>query len=115
MPIPGSEPPPPPPTPGVCTTPDPFVAIPGLIGICQDGNWIPVPGVSGAGTIVFVPVEGGFWGIEHDGGLVYVPLVALSAGFQVEGLRVTFEGILRPDVTSVFGVPVLALRTITPQ
>ena len=32
--------PPPVPPPG-CTTPDPFVGIPGLVGVCVDGNWVP--------------------------------------------------------------------------
>lgn len=39
-----STPTPPPPAPsGGCTTPDPFISIPGLIGVCIDGGWRPIP------------------------------------------------------------------------
>jgi hypothetical protein len=30
------------PPPSVCTTPDPFIGIPGLIGVCVGGGWVPV-------------------------------------------------------------------------
>jgi hypothetical protein len=50
---------PPPPTGGTgCATPDPFVSIPGLVGKCVNGGWVPVPRVSGAGT-VDVPDQAG--------------------------------------------------------
>ena len=40
---PSTPPPPPPPAPsGGCTTPDPFISIPGLIGVCIDGGWRPI-------------------------------------------------------------------------
>jgi hypothetical protein len=29
------------PTPGTCTTPDPFISIPGLYGVCINGGWVP--------------------------------------------------------------------------
>ena len=30
-----------PPSPTGCATPDPFIGIPGLVGVCVDGNWVP--------------------------------------------------------------------------
>ena len=34
-------PPPPPPSSGTCTTPNPFVGIPGITGVCVSGSWVP--------------------------------------------------------------------------
>ena len=45
----------PPSTPLDCDTPDPFLEIPTLVGVCVDGGWRPVPGVKTTGTIVLVP------------------------------------------------------------
>jgi hypothetical protein len=40
---PNPAPPSPPPVPtGVCTTPDPFLGIPGLFGVCVNGGWVPI-------------------------------------------------------------------------
>jgi glucose/arabinose dehydrogenase len=43
-PTPPTTPPPttPPPSSTSCTTPDPFLGIPGLMGVCVNGGWIPV-------------------------------------------------------------------------
>jgi inhibitor of cysteine peptidase len=63
--------------------------------------WVP------AGTIVFVPLEGGFFGIAADDGKKYLPL-NLSPEFQVDGLRVAFEAQEAPDTATIqmWGVPV---------
>jgi hypothetical protein len=40
-----TNPPPPSPLPvptGACTTPDPFIGIPGLFGVCVGGGWVPI-------------------------------------------------------------------------
>ena len=51
------------------------------------------------GTIRFIPVEGGFYGIVADNGKHYDP-TNLPAEFQKENLRVTFTGrILRDRVS----------------
>jgi hypothetical protein len=44
----------------------------------------------GTGTVVFLPFEGGFYGIKGDDGKSYDPL-NLPAEFRKEGLRVRFE------------------------
>ena len=53
--------------------------------------------VSGVGHIVYVDLEGGFYGIEAEDGTKYNPL-NLEEAFQEDGLRVRFRGVLRPDV-----------------
>jgi hypothetical protein len=47
--------------------------------------------VRGEGTIVWVNIEGGFWGIEATNGHEYEP-VNLAPEFQVNGLKVVFTG-----------------------
>lgn len=63
--------------------------------------WVP------AGTIVFVPLEGGFFGISADDGNNYLPLT-LSQEFRVDGLRVAFEAEEAPDTATIqmWGTPV---------
>ncbi|MCQ8893376.1 MAG: protease inhibitor I42 family protein [Methanolinea sp.] len=63
--------------------------------------WVP------AGTIVFVPLEGGFFGIAGDDGKNYLPL-SLSPEFKVDGLRVAFEAEEAPDTATIqmWGTPV---------
>ncbi|MEN3202978.1 MAG: hypothetical protein ABDK87_04525 [Atribacterota bacterium] len=46
-------------------------------------------GIQEAGTVVYVPLEGGFFGIVGDNGVHYEP-VNLPEEFQVNGLRVVF-------------------------
>lgn len=60
-----------------------------------------------AGTIVFVPLEGGFFGIAGDDGKKYLPLT-ISKEFQVDGLRVAFEAEEAPDTATIqmWGTPV---------
>ncbi len=43
------------------------------------------------GTISYIPLEGGFYGIKGDDGQAYDP-INLPAEFRRDGLRVRFEG-----------------------
>lgn len=63
--------------------------------------WVP------AGTIVFVPLEGGFFGIAGDDGKKYLPLT-LSPEFRADGLRVAFEAEEALDTATIqmWGTPV---------
>ncbi len=63
--------------------------------------WVP------AGTIVFVPLEGGFFGIAGDDGKNYLSL-AISEEFRIDGLRVAFEAEEAPDTATIqmWGTPV---------
>ena len=59
------------------------------------------------GTVKFIEVEGGFYGIAGDNGERYDPL-NLSPDFQKDGLRVRIQARLRKDVvtTRMWGMPV---------
>ncbi len=55
--------------------------------------------INRTGTVRFNPIEGGFYGIESDTGERYDP-INLHKEFQVDGLRVRFEGRKREDMAS---------------
>lgn len=57
--------------------------------------------VSGTGTVRFLDVEGGFYGVLGDGGERYLPLT-MPQDFQKDGLRVRFTAKLRSDISTVF-------------
>lgn len=60
------------------------------------------------GTVLYMPLEGGFWAIDADPpsatvshGARYDPLDSLPAEFRQQGLRVWFEGRIRNDLASI--------------
>ena len=55
--------------------------------------------VEGNGTITYINLEGGFYGIVADDGEHYVP-INLPSEFKVDGLRVRFKGKIRDDLVS---------------
>jgi len=72
-------------------------AVIGIVGcrnICKGYETI-----SGTGTIKFIYLEGGFYGIIGDNGDHYDP-INLNQEFQVDGLRVRFEAKIRDDLAS---------------
>jgi hypothetical protein len=97
---------------GGCSTPDPFIGLPGLIGECRDGGWVPIAGVSTTGTIRIFNLAETFWGIAGDDGHVYRPSV-LEPAFQVEGLRVAFEGSVGPIVMIPTPVTPIVIRSMS--
>ena len=52
--------------------------------------------VSGNGTICLIAMDSGFYGIVADDGEQYLP-GKIDPGFRLDGLRVSFRGISRPD------------------
>jgi inhibitor of cysteine peptidase len=52
------------------------------------------------GTVVFVKLEGGFFGIITDNGNRYVP-INLRKEFQKDGLKIKFEAQLRPELSGI--------------
>ncbi len=52
------------------------------------------------GTVRYLPMEGGFWGIVGDDGNNYDPM-DLAPAFQKEGMRVRFEAIPETDMMSI--------------
>lgn len=59
-----------------------------------------VPGISGRGTIEFVDLEGGFFGVVSDDGQKYDP-VSLDLEFQEDGLRVSFTVREKKDTVGI--------------
>jgi heat shock protein HslJ len=68
---------------------------------------IPAQGFSGTGTVRFIELEGGFFGIVTPAGDNYLPL-NLPGEFQVNGLQVSFTAHEVPDAatTAMWGTPV---------
>ena len=56
--------------------------------------------VAFTGTVVWVPIETGFYGLRSDDGRQYEPL-NLPTDFQVDGLRVWVRGVERHDLVSI--------------
>lgn len=86
-----------------------FVAIAGLaiIGILAWQKWQPGgPIISGTGTIKFINLEGGFYGIDSDDGQKY-DAINLNADnpqfreFLKDGLRVKFTVREKPDYANI--------------
>ena len=95
-----------------CSTPDPFVSVAGLIGVCQKGGWVPVPGVNTTGTVRVFSMNETFWGIAGEDGRVYRP-ASLDSAMRVEGLRVSFKGTIGDQVMIPTAVTNVNLRSIT--
>jgi hypothetical protein len=62
--------------------------------------------VSGAGTVVYIDLEGGFYGIIASDGSEYLPL-NLPEEYQENGISVVFEGVIREDMYTIqqWGTP----------
>ena len=76
MPLPGT--PAAPPTMPGCIGPDPFVGIPGLIGLCVNGGWLPIV-IGGEQSLLYLPaLEGGGWPVVADTGQSFAPLNLLE-------------------------------------
>ncbi len=56
--------------------------------------------IKGTGTVEFIELEGGFYGIVADDSQKYDP-INLAKEFQTDGLRVRFEAKLRTDVATI--------------
>ncbi|QSZ66324.1 hypothetical protein RJ40_01815 [Methanofollis aquaemaris] len=70
-------------------------------------NETPAAGVTGTGTITYIDLEGGFYGIVADDGARYLPL-DLDEAFQQDGLKVRFTLEPAEDVMTIqqWGRPV---------
>ena len=63
--------------------------------------------VAETGTVAYIDLEGGFYGIIADDGMHYLPL-GLEERYRVDGMRLTFAGEVSRDVMTVqqWGTPV---------
>ncbi|MFW6111073.1 MAG: hypothetical protein ACOC6H_03460 [Thermoproteota archaeon] len=72
--------------------------------------------VQDEGTVVWLNLEGGFWGIKGDDGEHYRP-IHLDSEFQTHGLRVDFKAEIRSDLASfhMWGktVKILAIQKLS--
>lgn len=68
--------------------------------------------ISGTGTVRYIDLEGGFYGIVADDSTRYLP-DGLDASLQQDGLRVRFRAQRREDVMTaqMWGRPVRILET----
>lgn len=57
--------------------------------------------VCGTGTIIFVDLVGGFYGIIGDDGERYRP-INLPREFEIDGLRVRFQAKIRDDLADIY-------------
>jgi hypothetical protein len=56
--------------------------------------------VSETGTVKYIDLEGGFYGIISDDGQQYDPM-NLDQTYQKDGLRIRFQAKIRPDIASI--------------
>ena len=65
------------------------------------------------GTVQRFDLEGGFWAVRGDDGVVYDPLNGLAPAFQRDNLRVVLVAVVRPDVGGIHMVgPVVEVLSI---
>ncbi len=57
--------------------------------------------IKAEGTVKFIDLEGGFFGIIADDGSKYKP-VNLPERYQKDGLKVSFEGKFRTDLMGIY-------------
>lgn len=101
------------PAPEVARTTPNDVADPGELVESDDGP-DPANIVSGVGTIVYVDLEGGFYGLVAEDGTKYNPL-NLEEAFKQDSLRVRFRGEKKTDVmtTRMWGTNLQILDMLT--
>ena len=74
---------------------------------------VPADAVRVTGVVHFYSLEGGFWAVRADDGVIYDPLNGLPAAFQREGLRVTMVVRVRKDVGGIHMVgPIVEILQI---
>ena len=63
--------------------------------------------ISANGTVTYVDLEGGFYGIVTDDGERYLP-IGLEDRYRVDGMRLTFSGRVVPDAVTLqqWGTPI---------
>ena len=54
--------------------------------------------LSQSGTVSFLEIEGGCWGIEGDDGFRYQAVGGIPAGLRIDGKRVFFTAHVRTDM-----------------
>jgi hypothetical protein len=83
-----------------------------MVSICANGAGSPTVIVGLRATIRY-DLVGGVWMLETATGVKYELLGEMAEALQVDGLDVSFAGVLRRDMASVYGIgPVLELTAV---
>ena len=80
------------------------IAIAALIGLsCGSAAApdVPAGAVRVNGVVHFYSLEGGFWAVRGDDGVIYDPMNGLPTAFQRENLRVTMVVNIRNDLAGI--------------
>ncbi len=82
-----------------------------LLGLALTGCFHDMDTMEGTGTVRFIDLEGGFYGIESDDGDKLDP-VNLRSEFEQDGLRVRFRVRMVKEVMTIhqWGTPVEVLE-----
>jgi hypothetical protein len=62
---------------------------------------VPAGAVRVNGVVHFYSLEGGFWAVRGDDGVIYDPMNGLPTAFQREDLRVTMIVNIRKDLAGI--------------
>ena len=74
---------------------------------------VPAGAVRVTGVVHFYSLEGGFWAVRGDDGVIYDPMNGLPTAFQRENLRVTMIVNIRSDVGGIHMVgPIVEILQI---
>jgi hypothetical protein len=74
---------------------------------------VPHDAVKVTGVVHFYSLEGGFWAVRGDDGVIYDPMNGLPTAFQRENLRVTMIVTIRSDVGGIHMVgPIVEILQI---
>jgi hypothetical protein len=74
---------------------------------------VPAGATRVVGTVHFYTIEGGFWAVKGDDGVVYDPMNGLPPEFQQENLRVTMVVKIRQDLASFHQIgPIIEIMQI---
>jgi hypothetical protein len=74
---------------------------------------VPAGAIRVTGTVQFYDLEGGFWAVKGDDGIIYDPKDGLPAKFQVQNRRVTMVAKVRTDLGSIHMVgPIVEIISI---
>jgi hypothetical protein len=74
---------------------------------------VPAGAVRVTGIVHFYSLEGGFWAVRGDDGVIYDPMNGLPTAFQRENLRVGMIVTIRTDVAGIHMVgPIVEILQI---
>lgn len=74
---------------------------------------VPAGAIQVNGTVRHFPLEGGFWAVRGDDGVIYDPMNGIASEFQRENLRVRMVAKVRNDIGGIHMVgPIVEVLSI---